>query len=267
MEQKEVCALILTFDVGNANIVLCCVEDGKKRARFVMRSDKQRTADEYAALMELLARGKGVDLAAVSGAVIASVVPQLTGVIADAAERCAGCKPLIVGPGVKSGLNIRMDDPAELGGDLVAAAVAALERFRLPCILVDMGTATAFGVLDAGGSYVGGLICPGLALSRSSLAKSASQLSDISLEAPKRIIGKNTRDSMQSGLIYGAAAMVDGIVTRIETELGQAATVVVTGEGAKEVVPHCHRNENMLIDDDLIMRGLWRIYCKNRDAV
>ena len=260
-------ALILTFDVGNASIVLCCVEEGKKRARFVMSSDKQRTSDEYAALMELLARGKNIDLAAVSGAIIASVVPQLTGVIAEAAERCTGCKPLIVGPGVKSGLNIRMDDPAELGGDLVAAAVAALERFTLPCILVDMGTATAFGVLDAGGNYVGGVICPGLALSHNSLAKNASQLSDISLEAPKRFIGKNTRDSMQSGLIYGAAAMVDGIVARIETELGQAATVVVTGEGAKEIVPHCRRNANMLIDDDLVMRGLWRIYCKNRDAV
>lgn len=258
--------MILTFDIGNGSIVMCCVEDGKKRARFTLSSDKERTADEYSATMELLARRHEIDLGEVSGAIIASVVPRLTAVISAAVERCTGCRPLVVGPGVKSGLNIRMDTPSELGGDLVAAAVAALERFRLPCIIVDMGTATAVGVLDARGSYVGGLICPGVALSMDSLAHSASQLSDIPLEAPKRIIGKNTRDGMQSGLIYGAAAMLDGIITRIETELGGAATVVVTGQGAENIVPHMHRNANLLIDQDLIMRGLWKIYTKNKEG-
>lgn len=255
--------MILTFDIGNGSIVMCCVEEGKRRARFTLSSDKERKADEYSVLMELLARRAGIDLGAVTGAIIASVVPRLTAVISDAVEKCAGCRALVVGPGVKSGLNIRMDDPTELGGDLVAAAVAALERFRLPCILVDMGTATAVGVLDAKGSYVGGLICPGVALSLESLSQNGSLLSDIPLETPRHVIGKSTRDSMQSGLIYGAAAMLDGIITRIETELGAEATVAVTGQGAEYIVPHMHRSANLLIDDDLIMRGLWRIYQKN----
>ena len=255
--------MILTFDIGNSGIVICCVEEGEKRARFVLSSDKQRTADEYFVTMALLARRAGIDLESVSGAIIASVVPQLTGVLAQAAERVSGCRPLIVGPGVKSGLNIRMDDPTELGGDLVAAAVAAVERYPLPCVIVDMGTATAIGLIDAKGCYVGGLICPGVALSRSSLAQEASQLSDISIETPKHLIGKSTRESMQSGLIYGSAAMLDGIIERIEDECRQPVTVVVTGNSAGDVIPHCRR-AGIRIDEDLVMRGLWRIYMKNQ---
>ena len=259
--------MILTFDIGNGSIVMCCVENGEKRARFVLSSVKERTADEYSVIMSLLARREGIDLHAISGAIIASVVPQLTGVISDAAVRCVGEKnrPLVVGPGVKTGLNIRMDDPTELGGDLVAAAVAALERYPLPCIVIDMGTATAVGVIDAKGSYIGGLICPGVALSRDSLARGASQLSDISLEAPRRCIGKSTRDSMQSGLIYGMAALLDGVIDRVEAELGSTAFVVATGEEAGGII-RCCRRDGIRVDDDLIMRGLWRIYRKNREA-
>lgn len=258
--------MVLTLDIGNGSIVMCCVEDGEKRARFVLSSRKERTADEYSVTMELLARRVGIDLQSVSGAIIASVVPQLTAVMAEAVERCTFCRPLVVGPGVRSGLNIRMDDPTELGGDLVAAAVAAQEGYPLPCVIVDMGTATAIGVIDEKGSYIGGLICPGIALSQSSLARGASQLSDISLEAPKRLIGKNTRDSMQSGLIYGEAAMLDGIIERISAQLGAPVSVVVTGDGAKDVIPYCRNSARIHIDDDLIMRGLWRIYCKNREG-
>ena len=258
--------MILTFDIGNGSVVMCCVEEGEKRARFVLSSRKERSADEYSVTMELLARRSGIDLQSVSGAIIASVVPQLTPVISGAVERVAGCLPMIVGPGVKSGLNIRMDDPTELGGDLVAAAVAALERYPLPCVIVDLGTATAIGVIDAKGSYIGGLICPGVALSQSSLAQGASQLSDISLDAPKRLIGKSTKESMQSGLIYGEAAMLDGIIDRIAAELGSPVSVVVTGDSAKDVIPYCRSSARIHIDDDLVMRGLWRIYCKNREV-
>ncbi|MCD7786238.1 MAG: type III pantothenate kinase [Oscillospiraceae bacterium] len=258
--------MILTIDIGNSSTVVCCVENGARRARFVLASDAGRTADEYAALLGLLADRESIALSGISGAIIASVVPQLTPALCGAVERTTGCQSLIVGPGVKNGLNIRMEDPAELGGDLVAAAVAALERYRLPCILVDMGTATAIGVIDDQGSYIGGLICPGVALGRSSLSNGASQLADVSLEAPKHVIGRNTRDSIQSGLLYGAAAMLDGIITRVESELGQPGTVVVTGDGARDIVPRCYHN-NIFIDDDLIMRGLWSIYRKNRDAV
>ncbi len=258
--------MILTLDIGNASIVVCCVEGGKRLCRFQLSSDKSRTVDEYAAYMTLLAGGFGADLSRAAGAIIASVVPQLTDVLSSAVQRCTGRAPLIVGPGVRSGLNIRMDDPSELGGDLAAAAVAAAERYPLPCIIVDMGTATAFGVIDEKGSYIGGLICPGVSLSQSSLARSASQLPDVSLEKPKRIIGKNTRDSMQSGLIHGAAAMLDGVLARVESELGMpAASVVVTGENARVIVPNCLRG-GIEIDEDLVMYGLWSIWRRNRGA-
>lgn len=256
--------MILTLDIANACVTVCCVEAGRRLCRFHLASDKSRTTDEYAAYITLLAGSAGIDLQRAAGAVIASVVPQLTAVVAPAVQRCTGRAPLIVGPGVRSGLNIRMDDPTELGGDLVAAAVAAAERYPLPCIIVDMGTATAVGVIDGKGCYIGGLICPGIGLSQSSLAQSASQLPDVSLEKPKRIIGKNTRDSMQSGLIHGAAAMLDGVLDRVESELGcPAASVVVTGESAGVVIPNCRRS-GITIDEDLVMYGLWCIWRRNR---
>ena len=259
--------MILTIDIGNASLVFCCVENGEKRCRFIMSADKNRTADEYAAMMQLLAAQKDIRLTDVSGTVIASVVPQLTGVTALAVERCTGQRPLVVGPGVKSGLNIRMEDPTELGGDLVASAVAAVERYPLPCIIIDMGTATAVGVIDAKGCYVGGLICPGVSLSQYSLARSASQLPDVSLDRPKRVIGRNTRDSMRSGIIHGTAAMIDGVIDRVEAELGEAAaSVVATGVSAELIIPCCRR-EGILLDEDLVMHGLWSIWRKNRDGV
>ena len=257
--------MILTIDIGNASIVVCCVENGEKCCRFVLSADKSRSADEYAAMMRLIATQNGVALERAAGAIIASVVPQLTGVTAAAVECCTGQRPLVVGPGVKSGLNIRMDAPTELGGDLVAAAVAALERYPLPCILIDMGTATAVGVIDRKGSYIGGLICPGVSLSQYSLARSASQLPDVSLDIPKRVIGKNTRDSMRSGIIHGTAAMVDGVIARVEEELGEpAASVVATGVSSGVILPFCTRKD-IVTDEDLVMRGLWSIWKKNRD--
>ena len=258
--------MILTIDIGNARLVFCCVENGEKICRFSLYADKARTADEYAAMIQLLATQRGVELKDIAGSIIASVVPQLTAVTAEAVERCTGKVPLIVGPGVKSGLNIRMESPTELGGDLVAAAVAAAAKYPLPCIIIDMGTATAVGVLDENGSYIGGLICPGVNMSQYSLARSASQLPDVSLVRPKRVIGKNTRDSMQSGIIHGAAAMIDGVIDRVEAELGRpAASIVATGVSAEIILPCCHRKD-ILPDEDLVMHGLWRIWCRNNET-
>lgn len=256
--------MILTFDIGNANIAMHCVENGEALCRFVLSSNKERTADEYSAVMELLADKKGIGLADAGGAIIASVVPQLTGVLAAAVRFCTGKQPLIIGPGVKTGLNIRMDAPTELGGDLVAAAVGAIGTYPLPCIVIDMAAATAVGVIDSKGCYIGGLICTGVATGQSSLSQSASQLPNVSLRAPGRVIGRNTVDSMQSGLIYGSAAMIDGVIGRVEAELGERASVVATGDIAAGIIPHCIRRD-ITIDPDLVMRGLWRIYKKNRD--
>lgn len=255
--------MIFTFDIGNGAIAVCCVENGVRRAGFTLSSDRERTSEEYIVLIERLTERAGVPLAEISGAIIASVVPQLTAVVARAAECMIHRPPLVVGPGIRSGLNIRMDDPTELGGDLVAAAVSAAERYPLPCVFADMGAATALGVLDGRGSYIGGVICPGLPLALESLSRGASQLSDISLAPPRRIIGKNTRDCMLSGLIGGSAAMLDGIIDRIEEELGQPCSVVFTGENAQAVLPHCRRTPPPIWDGELVMRGLWRIYQKN----
>ena len=256
--------MLLTMDVGNENIVVCCVEEGQRAARFLLSAERERTLDEYTALMELLARRQGIELSKIEGAIMASVVPRLTPVLSLAVTECTGRKPLVLGPGVKSGLNIRMDDPTELGGDLVAAAVGAIARYPLPCIIVDMGQATAVGVIDGKGSYVGGLICPGVRLSRDSLAKGASQLSEVNLEKPRQVVGKNTREGIRSGILYGAAAMLEGIFARIGEELGTVPCVAVTGDFAVAVIPYCRYQGSITVDEDLIMRGLWHIYQKNQ---
>ena len=255
--------MILTLDIGNGGIVMCCVENGARRARFLLSSETGRTGDEYAILMEALARREGLALSAAEGCVIASVVPRLTETLVAAAMACTGKKPMVVGPGLRSGLNIRMDDPAELGGDLVAAATAAAERYPLPCAFVDLGRVTAVGVLDHTGAYIGGLICPGLHMSRDALAREASQLIDVGLSQPRRCIGKSTRESMTGGLIFGMAAMLDGVLQRIDQELGRTVSTVLTGDGAAQLLPYCLR-PGLAVDEDLVMRGLFLIYQKNR---
>ena len=257
--------MILAIDVGNTNIVLGAIRDGAAQFSARIASDRNKTADQYALDIQGILTMHNVDPRDIEGGILSSVVPYLQTVIPQAVKMLIGIELMVVGPGMKTGLNIRMDDPTELGGDLVAAAVAALDRYPLPCVVVDMGTAMAIGVVDRSGCYVGGLICPGMALSSSSLAEEASQLHDISLEPPKRVIGRNTRDSMRSGILHGTAAMLDGLFLRIEEELGARVHVAVTGDGAADVVHLC-RHPQVRLDEDLVMRGLWKIYCKNRDA-
>ncbi|MEG0777622.1 MAG: type III pantothenate kinase [Oscillospiraceae bacterium] len=255
--------MILTVDISNTNVVFSVMNDGK--AMFVSRlsTDKARTADEYSVLLEWTAHQRDFDLKNVEGAIISSVVPPLTAAVAKAVEIATCCHPLIIGPGLKTGLNIRLEDPTELGGDFVASAVAAIASYPMPCIIVEMGTATALGILDKAGSYVGGVICPGLMVSQEALAQGAAQLSNVSITAPGQVICKSTYECMQSGLIYGAAAMVDGLLSRIEEELGEKASVVATGDWAETVIPFCKRS-GIITDRELIMRGLWLIYKKNR---
>ena len=257
--------MILTIEIGNRNIVICIVQEGRRLYRCALAARTERTADELALTLEQLCRRGGAEAGNVSGTIIASVVPQLTDTMLRAVKLCTGKAPLLLGPGLKTGLNIRMDDPTELGGSLAAAVAVLAGKRPLPCAIVYLGTATAIGVLDRQGRYIGGVICPGLDLSRESLAKGASQLTEVSLTAPGRVIGKNTRDCVRSGVVYGSAAMLDGILERIETELQSPVSVVVTGEGADLLVPHCRRSGDMEIDDDLIMRGLWTIYRRNRE--
>jgi len=254
--------MILTLDVGNMNIVFGGVVDGNCVFTCRLNTVRTRTADEYAVLLSRMSEQRGVDIAGAAGAIISSVVPQLTQVISDALVSTTGKTPMIVGPGVKTGLNIRIDDPAELGTDFVAAAVAALDRYDPPCVTIDMSTATALGVVDPNGNYIGGVICPGLLVAHDALADSTAQLRHVRIAAPKHVIEKSTAASIQSGLVFGNACMLDGLLDRIEEELGVKPTVVATGEQAEVVLAQCRRKD-IIYDAELMMRGLWLIYKRN----
>ncbi len=254
--------MILAIDISNNHIKMAGMADAQLLFSCRMATVKSRTADEYAVLMELMARQNGAELSSMEGCIISSVVPELTAVLKESALRLVGKMPLVVGPGVKSGLNIRLDDPTELAGDFVAAAVAALERYPLPCVTVNMDTAVAMGVLDKNGCYIGGTIAAGVMASQVALSRGAALLHSVTPDAPGRVIGKNTVDSMKSGIVYGTAAMLDGLLVGIDEELGERVHVVATGEWAEEVIPHCRR-EDIVLDPDLAMRGLWLIYQKN----
>lgn len=254
--------MLLTSDISNTSVNVSVMENDKAVMSFRLASEKSRTADEYSVLMALSAKQRGFDLFSVDGAIISSVVPTLTKVVADAVEAASGRKPIVIGPGVKTGLNIRLDDPTELGGDFVSAAVAAIEDYSMPCVIIEMGTATAMGILDSAGSYVGGIISPGPMVSQIALARGAAQLSNVSITPTPQVICKSTDACMQSGIVHGSAAMIDGLIARIEDELGQPVTVVATGDWADTIVPHCKRQ--MTVDKELLTRGMCMIYHKNR---
>ena len=170
---------------------------------------------------------------------------------------------MVVGPGVKNGLHIQMDNPAQVGSDLIVNAVAALHEYQPPLIVIDMGTATTLSVVDRERNYIGGMILPGIRVSLDSLVSRTSQLSKISLEAPKRLIGKNTTECMKSGVVHGNAACIDGMIERIEAELGEKATVLATGGLAQVIIPHCYHE--IIVDDALLLKGLLLIYLKNQE--
>ncbi len=254
--------MILAIDIGNTNIVLGCM-DGKKRY-FTERlsTNKNKMEMEYAIDIRMIMEINHISPEEIEGAIISSVVPPLTKIIQAALYKIIKKEALIVGPGIKNGMNILMDHPAQIGRDLIAVSVGGIAEYKLPLAIFDLGTATTVCVVDKNKNYIGGMIMPGIITSLNALAENASQLKEIELEAPRRIIGKNTTECMRSGLIYSNAAAIDGIIERIEEELGQSVTVVATGGLARSVVPFCKRRVN--IDEDLLLKGLWVIYNKNK---
>ena len=253
--------MILTLSVENTNLVLGVFAGEKLLFTSRIATDRSRTGDEYAIAFRSILDLHGISAGEIQGGIISSVVPALINEIKAALRLILGKEPLVVGPGVKTGLNILMDNPAALGSDLVVNAVAAAAEYPVPLIVVDLDTATTLCAVNEKKSFVGTVIAPGAALSAAALADACDQLPRISLEAPREIIGKNTIDSMKSGAVFGTAAMLDGLVSRMEAQLGGNCTVIATGSLAEIIAPHCSRN--VVVDQRLLLKGLRRIYEKN----
>ena len=253
--------MVLAADIGNSNVVIGCFEG--ENILFVERlaTNRNSTALEYAVLIKTVLELNGFAGASFEGGIVSSVVPSVTNMVKQAIEKLIGKPPLVVGPGLKTGLKIRLDNAAQLGSDRVADAVAAIHYYPCPLITIDMGTATTISVVDKDQNFIGGMIMPGLRISMDALASRTSQLPQISLDPPKKAIGRNTVDCMRSGLIYGTASTLDGVIRHIEEELGYECTVISTGGLAHLVTPHCKRE--ILCDDQLLLKGMMLLYYKN----
>lgn len=254
--------MILAIDIGNTNIVVGCIDREKIYFTERLSTNRTKTELEYAVDLKTVLDIYHIKKTDIEGCIISSVVPQITNIAKLAAEKILKKEVMILGPGVKTGLNIMMDNPGQLGADLVADAVAGIAGYPVPLIVIDMGTATTASVVNEKKQYIGGMIFPGVGVSLDALTAHASQLSGISIDAPKHIIGKNTIECMKSGVLYSSAAALDGIIERIEEELGQKATVVATGGLAKKIVSHCKKE--IILDEDLLLKGLLTIYEKNK---
>ena len=253
--------MILAVDIGNSNIVIGGIQGEKIAFEARLRTDPTKTSDEYCIDVKMILDVYGVRREDVEGAIIASVVPQVLNSIKTAIKKLTGKTALVVGPGLKTGLNIRVENPSQTGADLVVGSVAALREHKPPLLVVDMGTATTMIVLDESGALIGGCICPGVKISLDALTDRTALLPGLQLDQPKKAIGRNTIDCMRSGIMLGNACMLDGMVQRMEEELGQKCTVVITGGIAKFVAPLCRTP--MIYDKDLILKGLAFLYREN----
>ena len=254
--------MILTIDVGNSNIVLGGVSGEQIVFEARLRTDATKTSDEYCIDLKMILEVYKLNPEEIEGSIIASVVPQVLNSMKTAIMKLTGKAPLVVGPGLKTGLNIAIENPSQTGADLVVGCVAALREHQAPMIVIDMGTATTMIVLDKNSAMIGGCIMPGVKISMDALTDRTALLPGLQLDQPKKAIGRNTIDCMRSGLMLGNACMIDGMIDRMEEELGYPTTVVATGGIAKFVLPMC-RHE-IIYDKDLLVKGLAALYRENR---
>ncbi len=253
--------MILTVDIGNSNIVFGGFEGDELVFVARMATDITKTEDEYAGhILNTLSLHK-VEKEQVKGAVISSVVPPLNSVIKKAINFIYGVDPLTVGPGIKTGINIHCDNPASVGADIITACVAAHHIYGSPSLIVDMGTATKMMVVNDKGAFIGVSIIPGVLMGLNALAEGTAQLPRVGLEAPPLVVAKNTVDCIRSGVVYGNASMVDGMIDRIFEEVGQELPVYATGGLASTIVKHCRHS--ITVDDNLLLKGLNILYHKN----
>ena len=255
--------MILTIDIGNTAITMgLFTPEGRLQFRGSLKTDKNKTRDQIAIdLLDMFHLYRS-DLQGITGAVISSVVPPMTSAMAGAVEQLSGVRPMIVGPGVKTGMNILAEIHNQLGADIVASSVAAMQKYPQPIIVIDMGTATTFSYLSES-TYKGCVIIPGVRIAVEALSGRAAELPHISLEQPPSIFGRSTIDAMRSGVLYGNAAMIDGMIQRMEAEAKPVATVVMTGGNAEMIQPYCKRK--ILIDENLLLDGLYYLYQKNHE--
>ncbi len=253
--------MLLAIDIGNTNITLGLFEGEILRFTARLSTDTRRTADQYAIDIKDILTLHGCSYTTVEDAAISSVVPSVGSAVSRAISMLCDIVPLSLAPGVKTGLNIKIDNPAQLGADLAAGAVGALHEYTMPCIIIDMGTATTISVLDESGAFLGGAIAAGVSLTLKALTENTSQLPAINIGSPPDVIGRNTADCMRSGLVLGTAAMLDGMIDRITDSLGSDATVVATGGLSREIITHCRHS--IIYNENLLLDGLRLIYEKN----
>lgn len=253
--------MILAIDIGNTNIVIGCIDKGKRIFIERLSTVHTKTELEYAIDIKNVLDIYHIHREQLDGGIISSVVPKITKTAKLAVEKILDKEVLVVGVGIKTGLNIRIESPEQLGSDLVVDAVAGIAEYKAPMLIFDLGTANTVSVIDSKKNYIGGMIYPGIGVSLDSLTERAAQLRGIGLEAPNDMIGKNTIECMKSGMIYSSAAAIDGIIDRLEERLGEKTTVIATGGLAKKVIPYCKRE--IVLDDDLLLKGLYILYEKN----
>lgn len=253
--------MVLTLDIGNTNIVIGGFSEDSLSFVSRIATDTKKTEEEYAVLFKNIAALHGIDRADVDGAIISSVVPPLTKTVKLALSQVFGVSAMIVGPGIKTGVNLLVDNPSQVGADLVCTAAAAYKYYDVPALILDMGTATKMSVVDKKGSFLGVSIIPGVQIGMAALAGGTAQLPQISLDAPRSVIGKNTVEAMQSGIVLGNASLVDGMIERIADEFGDKLNIISTGGMSEAIIPYC--KAEMVQDRDLLLKGLYIIYKKN----
>lgn len=253
--------MLLAVDIGNTNITLGVFDGENLLFTARLATDANRTGDQYAVEMMGMFALNRCELALIDGSIISSVAPAVTGSVSIAVAKTFGVEAIVVGPGIKTGLHIAINDPAELGADLLCVSVAALKKYPLPNAVCDLGTASTITVLDKDGRMIGGIIYPGIRTSLMALVNNAALLPQISYETPRQVVGRNTIDCMRSGLILGAASLLDGMLERVEEELGMPVTAIATGGFSADVIRNCKRR--FILDENLVLEGLRILYEKN----
>ena len=252
--------MLLAIDIGNTNIVIGCIKGGEIMFEARIATDRARTSDQYGVEIKTMMEAYGVRKEEIRDCIISSVVPPVFNSVATGVYKVIGREPIVVSPELDTGLELCVEMPSQVGADRIVIAAAALAQYPAPLVLIDMGTATTIEVVEAPNRYLGGAIMPGVRISQEALTSRASQLPGINLECPEKVVNTNTVDCMRSGLMYGAAAMLDGMIDRIAEERGHDSRLLATGGMAQFIIPLCRHN--ITLEKDLLLRGLGVIYVR-----